>query len=93
MIDVQSGTVSGSGLIVGSLANSLESSRLVTVQDYWKSAGDFIQGAQGSLLIEIGGSAPRTDFDVLVVPGNRKPGRAVNRWFARGLPARSGQHL
>ena len=74
MIDVQSGTVTGSGLIVGSLANSAGIISPGNSPGLLEIGGDFIQGAQGSLLIEIGGSAPRTDFDVLVVRGTANLG-------------------
>lgn len=85
-----SGSLGGTGTIVGNLVNSgtispgFSPGRLTV-------SGDFAQLSGGALEIEIGGSAAGTDFDALVVQGAASLGGTLRVTFIDGYVPSAGE--
>jgi hypothetical protein len=70
VVDVQGGTLSGTGTITGNLQN--EASILIgsdTAAGTLTVSGNYSQSATGNLTVKVGGPSAGTDFDQLVVGG------------------------
>jgi hypothetical protein len=70
LTDVQGGTLSGTGTIIGDLHN--EASILIgtaTAAGTFTVTGTYTQSASGNLTIKVGGPNPGADFDQFVVGG------------------------
>jgi fibronectin-binding autotransporter adhesin len=70
LVDVQGGTLIGTGTITGNLQN--EASILIgsdTTAGTLTVTGDFSQSSTGNLTVKVGGPGASTDFDQLVVGG------------------------
>lgn len=69
-MDVQGGTLIGTGTIIGNLQN--KASILIgsdTTAGTLTVSGDYTQSATGNLTLKVGGPGAGTDFDQLVVGG------------------------
>jgi hypothetical protein len=91
LVDLQGGTLSGSGTIAASLQNAglIEvggsgAAGLLTI------TGDYTQTASGVLHIEIGGYNAGTDFDLLAIGGMATLDGALNVSFINGFGSISG---
>jgi len=66
-IDLQAGTLTGFGTIVGNLTNA---GQVQVAAGDLSVSGDYVQSGTGSLSLEIGGYDPDTDYDHLHVTGS-----------------------
>jgi hypothetical protein len=69
-MDLQGGTLSGSGFVYSALANSGGSVEPGNSVGLLSVGNGYVQGVGGTFSVEIGGSAPGTDCDVLDVKGS-----------------------
>jgi len=69
-VDCQQGTCIGTGTVSGNLNNSGGTVSPGNSPGVWEVTGDYVQGTDGSLLMEIGGTAAGVDHDLLKVGGN-----------------------
>jgi hypothetical protein len=68
ILDIQGGTLSGSGTITGDVSNGGQISPGLSV-GILTIGGDYTQTAMGELQIDIGGLSPSADFDRLSITG------------------------
>ena len=90
-LDVGTGTLSGSGTIVGSVSNAAGTVAPGASPGTLTIAGSYTQTG-GTLLIELGGAAPG-QFDVLAVSGNANLGGALRVATANNFNPAPGQNF
>jgi RHS repeat-associated protein len=89
-VNLQGGSLTGSGTLNASVTNAAQitpgsAPGILTV------GGDYTQSAAGALEIEVGGAAPGTGFDQLVVGDKSTLGGTLNVTLIGGFATASGQ--
>ena len=78
MLDVQQGTVTGTASVSGDVVNSGGTVSPGNSPGTLEIDGDYAQGATANLLMEIAGTSPGTNYDVLIVAGMARLQGALN---------------
>lgn len=89
-IILNGGLLAGSGNISGSVRNNSGIVSPGHSPGRINISGDYVQGADGALNIEIGGNAPGTGYDQLVVGGNADLGGTLNIKLVNGYRPQVG---